>query len=146
MPKAKFILTTALIEVMLCGCGSDNSPDLNVARDALRISPASATLHNGASAQFRAMLNSELTRDVGWTLSGNCNGSQCGTVDSDGLYTAPSASPGKIALSATLANDALKTATAEINVISSYGKLEICPTSATGRYRRSITNCIPAKF
>jgi hypothetical protein len=145
MRKMKVIAVIVLVQAMLCGCGSANHSDFDTQQGALRISPASASVQVGASVQFKALMNSDWIRDVRWSLSGNCTGAQCGTVDSNGFYTAPSASPGRVTLSATLSADGSKRANAEINVTSSYGTLEISPSTATvvlGEIQSfEVTNC-----
>jgi hypothetical protein len=132
MRSVTLISLTVFIQAMLCSCGSEDRSDYNVPQNVLRISPAAATVHVGASLQFKATMNSKSVRDVKWSVSGNnCNGAECGTVDSNGIYTAPFESPGKVLLSATLATNATKSATAEITVTMSSATFTISPPTAT---------------
>jgi len=63
---------------------------------AVFISPGSAVLLQGATQQFTASVWGGGNQSVVWTLSGpgcNSGGPQCGLIDSNGLYVAPSVPP-----------------------------------------------------
>jgi hypothetical protein len=147
MRKVELVVAILLIPSMLCSCGSDYHSDFEAPQGVLRISPAAATLHTGASAQFKAIRNSEWVREVRWSLSGNnCTGAGCGTIDPNGFYTAPSVSPGRIILCATLTADASTRATAEINVTANFATLNVLPSTASvvaGETQTfDVTNCV----
>jgi TonB family protein len=94
----------------------------SVAPFAIRVSPALAEVFTGAKQRFVATLTGDLNAKVEWRLSGSgCSGSTCGTVSSDGLYSAPSRIPSspKVIVTAVLANDPTETATATVTVVES---------------------------
>jgi len=94
----------------------------SVAPFAIRLSPAVAEVLTGAKQRFVATLTGDLNAKVEWRLSGSgCSGSTCGTVSSEGLYSAPSRIPSspKVIVTAVLANDPTETATATVTVVES---------------------------
>jgi arylsulfate sulfotransferase len=72
----------------LFGCGSSNSP--------LTISPTSAVLLPGQSAQFVASSGAFSSTSEPWQVNGVQGGSaSTGTISQAGIYTAPSSAPGQ---------------------------------------------------
>lgn len=60
----------------------------------LLVSPETATVIIGRVQQFSADLAGTTTPAVKWSLQGaGCDGSACGTISADGLYTAPAKLP-----------------------------------------------------
>jgi hypothetical protein len=58
------------------------------------ISPMAAEVIVGEQQQFQANVTGTSTTGVNWSVSGTgCTGSACGTINSSGLYTAPSTVP-----------------------------------------------------
>ena len=83
------------------------------------VGPSSATAAPGAAQQFTASVTNAINTAVTWSLSGTgCTGSGCGTISSQGLYTAPAAtgSPLTVTVTATSVADNTKSATATITV------------------------------
>jgi TonB family protein len=60
----------------------------------LVVSPGSIQLAPGAKARFHAKIYGLVDSAVTWSLRGSgCEGSACGSISSDGLYTAPDKTP-----------------------------------------------------
>jgi len=94
--------------------------------------PASVQLLIGNQQQFAAQVVGTSNSVVNWSVSGpGCNGAGCGTVDNNGLYTAPATapSPANVVVAATSAADASKTGGASVTVVSSVTVI-VTPTSA----------------
>lgn len=87
---------------------------------AVAVSPASAQVVRGEKQQFSAVITGELNSEVTWNVSGaGCSGSTCGSISSDGLYTAPSniPSPPLVTVTATLATDPTEAANAKVMLV-----------------------------
>jgi hypothetical protein len=57
----------------------------------ITVSPLSGILYLGQQMQFASAVTQSDDTEVTWALSGaNCSGSSCGSIDKNGLYTAPS--------------------------------------------------------
>ncbi len=55
------------------------------------VSPKTATLYPQQTRQFAATLANHINKSVTWSVTGtSCGGGACGTISSNGLYTAPS--------------------------------------------------------
>ena len=84
------------------------------------VSPGSVSLGAGATQQFTATLTGTNTTAVTWSVS-RCTGSACGTIDANGLYTAPTpvASTADVTVTAAAQADPSKsnTATAHLQAI-----------------------------
>ena len=77
----------------------------------LTVSPASPQLVTGAKQQFSVTIPGATNCAVNWSVSGpDCAASACGSISSDGLYTAPSSVPNSptVIVTATSATDATK--------------------------------------
>src|SRR5271157_269297 len=75
------------------------------AAPAVTVSPASAQVQTGKQTQFTATVTGTSNTVVIWSVSGSgCTGLACGTVTSNGLYTAPAnvPNPPLVAVTATL--------------------------------------------
>jgi hypothetical protein len=67
------------------------SSTVTLAPVSLAVAPSSTTLYIGQQMQFAATVQQSDDTGVDWALSGtNCSGDSCGTIDANGLYTAPS--------------------------------------------------------
>jgi len=102
----------------------------------------------GATRQFTASVNGSgnPNRAVIWSVAGSgCSGVACGTVDANGLYTAPQIhpSPPSVTLTARSLADPLKAATAAANVTSNFTLVVNGPASvnngATVQYTATLT-------
>ena len=85
------------------------------------VTPASTSVVTGASQQLSASVVGTSNTAVTWNVQGaGCSASACGTVDSAGMYTAPSAvpSPSTVTVTATSTADPSKTGSASIVILS----------------------------
>jgi hypothetical protein len=100
------------------------------------IPPSSSTL---STMQFYAAVTGTTNNSVTWSVQGavagqGCAGTACGSVDANGLYTAPALapSPNAISLIATSQADSTKSASATIAVTSGPTISRILPSSVLG--------------
>ena len=89
------------------------------------ITPQIISVELGATQSFTAAVNSagNPNRTVTWILSGSgCSGAACGSVDSDGAYTAPEIlpAPSSASLTAVSVADSSRMATVQINLTSTF--------------------------
>ena len=102
---------------MLAACGGgggDEPPNVQ-----LSVSPFQVDLDGGQTQQFTATVTGSTNKAVTWKVSGtNCTGSGCGTIDTNGLYTAPSqiASDAAVRVSATSQANTGVSATSTVNL------------------------------
>jgi hypothetical protein len=86
----------------------------------LSVLPASADLLPGKSEQFSAAISGNSNSNVTWAVAGISGGnSTVGTINAQGLYTAPStlsSAPQSVTITATAAVDATKTAPANVTL------------------------------
>jgi len=122
MKSARSIVigTCALLTIAAAGCGggggsSSNPPPTSVS---ISLSPSSATIGFGSTAQFTAAVSGTTNTAVTWTVK-DANGgtSNVGAISSAGLYTAPAATSASIPPSPRLVSVAAGgTATANVAV------------------------------
>ena len=71
---------------------------------AITVSPSSAQVATGSKQQFHATITDAVDSAVTWSVGGRgCEGSACGTISADGLYTAPAKVPNPATISVTAA-------------------------------------------
>jgi hypothetical protein len=88
----------------------------------ITVAPASTSVATAATQQLTASVVGTSNTAVTWTVQGTgCNTTACGTIDSTGLYTAPSAvpSPAAVTITATSSADPTKTGSASVAIYSS---------------------------
>jgi hypothetical protein len=84
---------------------------------AVSISPDRIRLTLGNSLQFTATVTGTMNRAVDWTVSGaGCSGAACGTIDANGLYTAPDTLPAEDRVTVTARARADENASAEASL------------------------------
>lgn len=84
------------------------------------VSPATANVVVGGTQQFTATVTGTSNTSVAWSVSGTgCSGSDCGTINSTGLYLAPSNAPNPptVTVKATSAFDITKSGTATVTIV-----------------------------
>ena len=84
------------------------------------VTPANTSVVTGATQQLNASVVGTANTAVTWSLQGaGCTGAACGTVNSNGLYTAPAAvpSPSTVTVTATSSADASKKASASVAIL-----------------------------
>ncbi len=98
----------------------------------VKVSPASTQVVAGKQQQFTATVTGSTDTSVTWDVSGaGCTGNACGTINSSGLYTAPTTvpSPAQVNVTATSVADPSKLNTAIATIVPSVA-VNISPTSA----------------
>lgn len=121
------VVMVVLLAAMLSACGSSSKSSTTVS-----ISPTAAVVVLGGTQQFSASVSGPSDTTVSWSISGSgCSGSGCGTIDTNGLYTAPSKtfSPNTITVTATSNADSTATASANVTIDSGI-RVQVTPTSA----------------
>jgi len=137
-PRALLLssLTAIALGLAMTGCGGEGkaaAPAITVA-----VLPASATVQQGGTAQFSAIVSNDLkAAGVKWTVS--CSSTPCGTISPSSTlsgaqvtYTVPSSPPAsdlKVILTATSVADPTKSGAAMITVPSV--TISITPSAAT---------------
>jgi hypothetical protein len=90
----------------------------------LSVDPLQATVVVANQQQFTATISGLTDQSVNWGVSGTgCSGAQCGTIDANGLYTAPASvpNPATVTVTATSQADNSVTGTATVTVIAQLG-------------------------
>ena len=86
---------------------------------AVSVSPATASVVVGQQQRFVAFVSGTTITGVTWRLAGSaCGGSACGTLTTDGLYTAPSSvpSPAQVTVTATSVADPSMSGSAVVTI------------------------------
>ena len=124
--RTVYILFSAVLLILstLPGCGGSSTP----APPVISVSPSTASLIAGATQQFTASVTGTSSTAVTWSVSG-CTGTGCGTIDNNGLYTAPSLIPSDTTVNvvATLQSDTTRSGSARVNQVAV--KVNITETS-----------------
>lgn len=121
-------LFVALLASLLSACGGSTTTSTTVS-----VSPSGGTVILGGTEQFNATVTGPSDTTVSWSVAGSgCSGTSCGTIDTNGLYTAPSqmVSPNTVTITATSNADPKVTGTAAITLDSGV-RVQISPTTAT---------------
>jgi TonB family protein len=90
--------------------------------DDVVVSPTSAQLVTGAKQQFSATVSGATNSAVKWSVgSSGCAASACGSISTDGLYTAPLSvpNPAAVIVTATSATDPIKMGSAKVTILPS---------------------------
>jgi len=85
------------------------------------VTPATTSVVTGATQQLNASVVGTANTGVTWAVQGaGCSAAACGTIDSNGLYTAPPSvpSPANVTVTATSLADASKTGSASVDIFS----------------------------
>jgi hypothetical protein len=114
---------------------------------AVVVTPANVSATTGATQQFTASVTGTSNTAAAWTVSGTgCSGTACGTISSNGLYTAPAAVPSSatVTITATSQSDPTKSASANVTIAppqaagynlvweDTFSTLSLCTTSVSG--------------
>lgn len=85
------------------------------------VSPISVQVAVGSQQQFRAMVAGTESTAVTWKVG--CEGSPCGSISADGLYTAPAntPNPATISVTATLKNTPTESASSTVTIVRADG-------------------------
>jgi N-acetylneuraminic acid mutarotase len=118
MRKAQLRLRPILLALVLtaaCGTSKPDYPEID-----LDLRPETAKILSGTTVKIWVTVLHSGDQRVTWSLSGTgCSGGSCGTITSDGLYTAPASVPGLLVVTAraTANADPSKSAIATITVV-----------------------------
>lgn len=140
MSRWKFYLIVSLaMAIGAAGCGGGGSTSSVV----LNISPASSSVITNTTLQFSSSVTGSTNTTVTWTIAcaTGVTAPACGTIDTNGLYTAPKTVPTTTAngtttiaptavITATPQADTAKIQMARITIISGIS-ISILPTTAT---------------
>jgi hypothetical protein len=137
----KRILTSLLFVLVLvaflgCGGGKQAQP----APLSVSVSPSTTSVTAGQTRQFTATVTGSSNTGVTWSLS--CAGSACGTINADGLYTAPAMIPASatVTVVATSAADSSKSGSASLAQVP----LAVTVSPATAKLNASETTQLAA--
>jgi TonB family protein len=86
----------------------------------LSLSPAASQVMSGSKQQFSASVSGSTNFWVNWKVSGpGCSGLACGSISSEGLYTAPSIipNPPSVTVTASVATDPGDEASATVTIV-----------------------------
>ncbi len=122
-----FAALAVLMAGILSACGSSKTTT------SVTVAPQLSSVILGGTQQFSATVSGPSDTTVSWSVSGTgCNGTTCGTIDTNGLYTAPSKmiSPNTVTITATSNADSTATGTSTVSLESGV-RVQISPTSAT---------------
>ena len=133
---------TVVISVILlctaCGGGSGGSGGSKTTITSVSVTPASTSVQPGAQQQFTATVSGtgNVPQTVTWSLSGNADGRNLGTITSSGLYTAAAIppNPNTVTVKATSTLNTSKSGAASALIGSSPFQITgvtISPTTAT---------------
>ena len=84
------------------------------------VTPTNTSVVTGATQQLTAAVAGTTNTAVTWTVQGaGCSGTACGTIGTNGLYTAPSAvpSPADVTVTVTSSADSSKMASASVTIL-----------------------------
>ncbi|GAC1513154.1 MAG: hypothetical protein NVS1B11_24850 [Terriglobales bacterium] len=106
---------------LLAGCSSGgNNPGGGAV--SVSISPSSTvSVGVNLTQQFTATVTNTSNTAVNWSVAGSgCSGAACGSISSNGLYTAPATppSPATVTVTATSAADSTKSAKVSVQIVS----------------------------
>jgi uncharacterized protein (DUF1800 family) len=119
-----------ILVLLLSGCagvgtkssGSGASPTLppdNTTSISVTVTPATATVRAGANASFAATVSGSTNNNVTWSVNSVGGGNATtGTIDANGMYTAPAnlPTPTTVTITATSAADTTKNATSSVSL------------------------------
>lgn len=111
-------LLAAVLSIVMseaCGGGSSTTPGSKIS---VSVTPSVVTIPFGAAEQFTVAVQGTTNTAVTWSVGGEgCSGG-CGTIDANGLYTAPTTAPGhaSIRVVANLVADNTKLGTAAVTL------------------------------
>jgi hypothetical protein len=129
------IVAAAMMAISLAGCGGKKSSSSSTTTDiAVSISPLSATLQTKQTQQFTSTVTGTSSTAVTWQVSGvNGGNATFGTIDTNGLYTAPAVvpTPSNVTVSAILTSDTTKIGSANVTITNSGLPVVVTPATVT---------------
>ena len=132
MFRLTIIATLVFATLTTAGCGGgrvplgpNDKPINDPPSPTVTVTPATASVYQGATFQFQAQVSGTTNQNVSWSVQDNF-----GTIDNTGLYTAPhDSSGGGIRITATSQADPNASGTAIVGVLSVV--VNVSPASVT---------------
>jgi Bacterial Ig-like domain (group 2) len=125
------ILIATFVAVSGCAGGSSSGSQLNSGSQSnatsVMVTPASASLYQGMTTQFQAKVTGQSNQAVTWSLEQG----GVGTIDSTGLYTAPSHDSGGGTFHVVATSQAVPGTTGRATVTMLVPQVRIAPNSVT---------------
>jgi len=129
---ALFLLSSAVVWWVSCGGGGGGTPSPPPAIT-ISVSPTTATVETGDTAQFTATVRNTTNTAVTWQVNNTTGGdATVGTISTSGLYKAPASvpSPADVTVKAVSQADSTKSATATVTISLRIG-VTVTPDSVT---------------
>ena len=123
MKRAAFFPVFVVAALALAGCGS-TSITLNPNPVSVMISPTSATVPLGQTAQFAATVSNAANTAVAWEVNNTPGGnSTVGTISATGLYVAPTTlpTPSQVSVNAVSLASPSASASAQVTIVAATG-------------------------
>jgi hypothetical protein len=127
----RLLIALGAVAALSC-CSSDGGNNEPPPTVSVSISPPAASCKIGESCSFSATVSGTTNTAVTWSLSGTgCTGASCGTISSNGVYTAPDVVPvpAAVTVRATSQAAAGKSAVATVTIVSDVA-VTVWPASA----------------
>lgn len=108
LPLKRLLIAVLAFSVSWCGCGGGGSKSTFTPQAQIAISPAAPQIPAGSTQLFTAQVTNSSTNAVTWAVNGTSGGSSTlGTIDANGLYTAPPVlpTPNTVTVSASLSSN-----------------------------------------
>lgn len=102
---------------------------------AVAVTPTSASISPGGTQQFSASVTGTSNTAVTWMVTGTgCSGAACGTISSNGLYTAPATvpSPAAVTITATSVLVPAQSASSTVTIVPNVGTTYYLAPAAAG--------------
>src|SRR5579884_2331041 len=130
--RSLFFLCILFATLLWSSCGGKKSTASTGV--SITISPTTASVAGGATQQFSATVTGSTNTAVTWQVNGENGGDAIiGTIDANGLYTAPNKLPSTTTVTVTAISqaDTTKTAVATVTLTAPSVTISIAPASAT---------------
>lgn len=127
------VIISLLTLGFLAGCSSGGGNNSGGGAVSVSISPSSTvSVGVNLTQQFTATVTNTSNTAVNWSVAGSgCSGAACGSISTNGLYTAPATppSPATVTVTATSAADSTKSAKASVQIVNI--AVAVAPKTAT---------------
>ena len=126
-------LSLVLITISGCSSGQSSAGTSAPPTVSITISPTSANVQVGSTAQFSSSVSGSTNVSVVWQVNGVTGGAATsGIISSSGLYTAPMSvpSPSTVTVTAVSSADSTKSASATVSILPLPVTVTVTPSSA----------------
>jgi Big-like domain-containing protein len=114
-------LTVSLVAASVADSSRADTATIMLKPIAVTVSPKAVNVQAGTTKQFSATVQGSSNANVTWSVSGSgCSGNSCGTINSGGLYTAPTTIPvpPTVTITATSVADPARSDAVTVTVIN----------------------------